>query len=30
LVKLADAGHIFMTDQPAAAHKAIMEFLAAR
>ena len=30
LIKLADAGHIFMTDQPAAAHKAILEFLAAQ
>jgi pimeloyl-ACP methyl ester carboxylesterase len=30
LVKLADAGHIFMTDQPATAHKSILDFLAAQ
>jgi 3-oxoadipate enol-lactonase len=30
LVKIPNASHIFMTDQPAAAHQAILAFLAAR
>jgi pimeloyl-ACP methyl ester carboxylesterase len=30
LVRLANAGHIFFTDQPADAHKAILEFLPAQ
>jgi len=30
LVKIANASHIFMTDQPELAHRAILDFLAAR